>query len=402
MSHLSLNQYLSKVDNYLQSSDGIKVAEYLSIQDAHVMSSKIYSSNPDSSVKRIFDPPWDEVVLLHVRCIQEMHEGNYVEAYKHHFALVQTFTKILQTQKDENWGLPIMYTVCLDLRKLATKADLQLDKKEKPNEMLEKGADLLMGFFRICVGDNRSSTEDSKRWGILNLTNQLFKIYFKVNKLHLLKPLIRVIESSNLKDQYPVAQRVTYKYFVGQQQMFQSKFKLADENLTFAFLHCHRGSKRNKQLILIFLITVKMVLGVMPSMYLLQKYDLMQFAEVAKAVRDGDLQRFGNALEASEDFFIKWGIRLVLEKLKIIIYRNLFKKVYLLLQTHIIPVGAFKAALNFRKEYQDDDPIEEEEVLCILSNLIQENKMKGYISYQHLKVVLSKQNAFPPLSSSSE
>ncbi|GIY93679.1 PCI domain-containing protein 2 [Caerostris extrusa] len=218
-----------------------------------------------------------------------------------------------------------MFSLCLDLRKLATKADLQLDKKEKPHEMLEKSADLLMGFFRICVGDSRCSTEDSKRWGILNLTNQLFKIYFKVNKLHLLKPLIRVIESSNLKDMYPISQRVTYKYFVGQQQMFQSKFQIAEENLTFAFHHCHKGSKKNKQLILIFLITVKMVLGEIPSMFLLQKYELMQFAEVAKAVKDGDLQRFGNALEANEDFFIKWGIRLVLEKLKTIIYRNLKK-----------------------------------------------------------------------------
>jgi len=283
-------------------------------------------------------------------------------------------------------------------KKIATKADLQQDKKEKPHEFLEKGADLLMGFFRICVGDNRALQEDSKRWGILNLTNQLFKIYFKVNKLHLLKPLIRVIESSNLKDQYPIAQRVTYKYFVGQQQMFQSKFKLADENLSFAFSHCHRLSKGNKRLILIFLITVKMVLGVMPSMYLLQKYDLMQFSELVQAVKDGDLQRFGKALDASEDFFIKWGIRMVLEKLKTIIYRNLFKKVYVLMQTHIIPVGAFKAALNFKKEYDDDEEIEEEEVMCILSNLIHDNKIKGYISFQHLKVVLSKQNAFPPLS----
>ena len=36
--------------------------------------------------------------------------------------------------------------------------------------------------------------------GMLNIVNQLFKIYFKVNKLHLCKPLIRAIESSALKD----------------------------------------------------------------------------------------------------------------------------------------------------------------------------------------------------------
>lgn len=38
-----------------------------------------------------------------------------------------TFTKILQTQKDENWGLPIMYTLCLDLRKLATKVNFLMN-----------------------------------------------------------------------------------------------------------------------------------------------------------------------------------------------------------------------------------------------------------------------------------
>ncbi|KFM61526.1 PCI domain-containing protein 2-like protein, partial [Stegodyphus mimosarum] len=38
--------------------------------------------------------------------------------------------------------------------------------------------------------------------------------------------------------------------------------------------------------------------------------------------------------------------------------------------------------------------------MCILSNLIHDNKIKGYISYQHLKLVLSKQNAFPSLSTS--
>ena len=31
---------------------------------------------------------------------------------------------------------------------------------------------------------------------MLNLVNQLFKIYFKMNKLHLTKPLIRAVDSS--------------------------------------------------------------------------------------------------------------------------------------------------------------------------------------------------------------
>lgn len=47
----------------------------------------------------------------------------------------------------------------------------------------------------------------------------------QINKLHLCKPLIRAIDSSNLRDDYSTAQRVTYKYYVGRKAMFDSDFK---------------------------------------------------------------------------------------------------------------------------------------------------------------------------------
>lgn len=47
----------------------------------------------------------------------------------------------------------------------------------------------------------------------------------QINKLHLCKPLIRAIDSSNLKNDYSPAQKVTYKYYVGRKAMFDSDFK---------------------------------------------------------------------------------------------------------------------------------------------------------------------------------
>lgn len=47
----------------------------------------------------------------------------------------------------------------------------------------------------------------------------------QINKLHLCKPLIRAIDSSNLKDDYSTAQRVTFRYYVGRKAMFDSDFK---------------------------------------------------------------------------------------------------------------------------------------------------------------------------------
>ena len=111
---------------------------------------------------------------------------------------------------------------------------------------------------------------------MLNIVNQLFKIYFRVNKLHLCKPLIRAIEQSSLKDRYPKSQEVTYKYYVGRKHMFDNNFKAAEEYLTYAFERCHVKSRSNKRSILIYLIPVKMLLGHMPQTALLQKHDLMQ------------------------------------------------------------------------------------------------------------------------------
>ena len=108
----------------------------------------------------------------------------------------------------------------------------------------------------------------------------------------------------------------------------------------------------------------------------------------------GNLLRLNEALESNEKFFIKCGIYLILEKLKVITYRNLFKKVTILMKTHQIPIEAFLVALKMMKV----EDIDADETQCIIANLIYEGKIKGYISHQHQKLVVSKQNAFPALN----
>ena len=41
--------------------------------------------------------------------------------------------------------------------------------------------------------------------------------------------------------------------------------------------------------------------------------------------------------------------------------------------------------------------MDKEEVECVLANLIYKGYIKGYLSHQHSKLVVSKGNAFPPL-----
>ena len=64
----------------------------------------------------------------------------------------------------------------------------------------------------------------------------------------------------------------------------------------------------------------------MPSKAVLEKYDLTQFTEVVQAVKQGNILQLNTAIQLHEVFFIKCGIYLLLEKLKMITFRNLFKK----------------------------------------------------------------------------
>lgn len=177
--------------------------------------------------------------------------------------------------------------------------------------------------------------------------------------------------------------------------MFDSDYRSADEFLSFAFENCHRKSIKNKRLILTYLVPVKMLLGFMPSRQLLQKYDLMQFWDLVSTVKNGDLRGIDEVMDLHENFFIKAGIYLIVEKLKITAYRNLFRKVYLVENSHQIDILNFQAAL----QVMGQEDVDSDETQCIVANLIYDGKIKGYISYQHKKVVVSKQNAFPPLSS---
>lgn len=397
MAHFTINKYLEEVSIAWRSRNASNLSNLLSLRHAHTASSKLQQQDCVNVVERFLQSPLDEVVVAHLRVIWALNAPDYGEAYRCQSLVVQGFSRMLLACRDDNWLLEAMSTVCLDLRLLAIQADRHNSARGygKSMDALEKAAECLMGCFRVCAADNRASNDDTKKWGMLSLVNQLFKVYFRINKLHLCKPLIRAIDSSPYKDHFPVSQQVTYRYYVGRKAMFDSNYKSAGEYLTYAFERCHRQTKRNKRLILIYLVPIKMILGYMPKKSLLEKYDLLQFWELVQGVQSGDVRRLNVAMQQHQRFFVHCGIYLLLEKLKVIAYRNLFKKVYLLLKTHQIPMEKLLAALKL----MDIEDIDLAETQCIVANLIFEGKMKGYISHQHQKLVVSKQNPFPPLSS---
>ena len=74
------------------------------------------------------------------------------------------------------------------------------------------------------------SDPDSKKVAIFGVTNCLFKIYFKLDTLHLCGKLINAVErpgpESPLENlhRFPLLDVVTYKYYIGKLRMFEDKY----------------------------------------------------------------------------------------------------------------------------------------------------------------------------------
>lgn len=69
---------------------------------------------------------------------------------------------------------------------------------------------------------------------------------------------------------------------------------------------------------------------------------------------------------------------------------------YLLSGTHQIDVALFVQSLAWMQV----EDVDAEETECILANMINDGRIKGYLSHAHSKLVVSKKDAFPPLTAS--
>ena len=112
------------------------------------------------------------------------------------------------------------------------------------------------------------------------------------------------------------------------------------------------------------------------------------------AVHRGDLRTFERELDTHQQRFIQHGSYLLVERAKTIAYRNFFKRVHSLHDegTTKLDIAMFKRCLDAMGVRMD-----KEEVECVLANLIYKGYIKGYLSHQHSKLVVSKTNSFPPL-----
>ncbi|OJD17695.1 hypothetical protein AJ78_02220 [Emergomyces pasteurianus Ep9510] len=327
------------------------------------------------------------------------------------------------------WTLPCLYVVGRYLRIFAMEADSSTSQEAdtfnnafqddvisdaSKNAKLEESSQIINRMFTLCLHD-RAPLEESRKWGVYNTVNLSFKTYFKLGAISSCKSLLRAINASHADlppiSAFPKSHIVTYKYYLGVICFLEENYTEAEEHLTYAWKMCHPEAKKNRELILTYLIPCHIVTThTLPTHRLLAPYPRLErlYSPLSRCIKKGDLAGFDAAMAAGENEFVKRRIYLPLERGRDIALRNLFRKVFLAggydpsvngqppIRRTRIPVAEFAAAIRLGNKVDDKAPLDMDEVECFLANLIYKNLMKGYISRERGIVVLSKGGtAFP-------
>lgn len=307
----------------------------------------------------------------------------------------------LFSSSEGNWMVPAMIIVCKTTNKMAIAADRLVFSRSKTKQYhranLEKSVPILQDSYSKTFNDRTEyqpgapfDDVGSKQAGVLAIVNLLFEMYFRLNILRLCKNLIRPVETKKLSEKGSMAEMVTYRYFIGRLSMFEDQHSSAETHLEYALQHCHKNAKENKKRILKYLIPIKLYRGRLPTTQLLNKYGLEEFKPLVEGISKGDLRTFQDGLDRFQARFIEQGTYLLLEKCKTVVYRNLFKRLWKILDKHQIRLEYISKAFKWLGM-----PIDLDEIECILSNLIFKGYIRGYLSHAKRTLVLSKRDPFP-------
>lgn len=295
---------------FIDRKDGHAVAKYFKRES---LSSLIHTA--------ISAKPYDELLKLQQQLLSST---DIQDQYRQSSNVLLAFLRFFSASED-NWDIPVFKVLCHNCYLYA------MESRE-----YEDCARVLLKAFTTTVTD-RSSLGTSKKWATLSVVVLLFKVYFRLDNYRLCHNVLRVIENPQLEfpeiGQFPLAEQVTFRYYRGRIHIHQNEFKEAEMNLSTALDNCHSSSFKNARLILSYLIVVMILRGRFPKESLLLKYKLkQQYFELTNAVVQGNLVGFTKSLQDNLEFFMRLELYLILQvKLKNLLYRNLLKRMYTLL-----------------------------------------------------------------------
>jgi len=270
---------------------------------------------------------------------------------------------------------------------------------------LSDALEILRSALKFAWND-RSKQEMTKKQGCLDITNHLLKISFKLNSMQMCLGFKRNTETVSFPPEtsFPLHQQVTFSFFKARLALLDADYVEAAKAFEFCLCNCPRRAKHNRRLILVFLIPVRILAGSFPTEALLAKHNLTNlYSGLCKAIKRGHLSAVESAIQRHRTSFLRLGLYLLLQKTKLVAYRNLFRTTHRILDAEArMNVSDLVTAVHVSSAGSSPSTAlssqwEESQVECVLANLIYHKLINGYLSHQHKKLVLAKTNPFPEI-----
>lgn len=145
-----------------------------------------------------------------------------MEAYDKAVTGLQPFLRVFR-EDESAWVIHPMHSVVHNLRAAADAADAEQHGSGKRADKLADCGDQLRKCFSVSL---QAPGNRDKKLAALDIVNVSIKIYFRLSTLRLCKNLIRTVDSKQFApfDDFPISQRVTYKFYMGRLAVFDEKY----------------------------------------------------------------------------------------------------------------------------------------------------------------------------------
>merc|ERR1711976_63482 len=244
----------------------------------------------------------------------------------------------------------------------------------------------------------------SQKIGCFFIINQILQLSFRSRQLGYCNSSIRTMNNfiHNL-ERFPINHIVQFKYYSGKYLLFQERYKNAKEQLDYAFKQLYKDSTNKKptRKILELLIPINLLFGIFPSVILNQKCPISYLQKLTRGVKLGYLKSFRKQIDVKQQLYIDKGILLSLLHIEPLLFRKIIARSMIfrinlfrlkqIRKPNIIPINFLKQILRISGYSILNDELE-----CIIANLIWKGTIKGYIAHEKA-LVLSKDNPFPIL-----
>ncbi|KAJ2806735.1 hypothetical protein H4R20_001573 [Coemansia guatemalensis] len=365
-------------------------------QTVDILGSKLSTVDDfDQYVIIVSDPIFAQFTATYLRFVRDKPSQSPEDSHKILCKTTELFIAILNSVQGP-WLLPVVRSIAL-----AQCASAQtVHSLTGDSGAFTQSASLLLRLLIDLLSDN-SPIESSKKLGALFVAGLLLRISLRTNAA----PgayASKALEVKSLWDTpaFSRRDRASYSFWLGRYYLVCYYVDLAREQLEYAFNACPGWHYHNKRVILRHLFVANMIRGRLPSVRLLEKYDMEPvYGELVQHFRKGNLAGFQQALADNMDLFRSQGNFLILlERTKLLIYRNVLQRLRQIVgrseRSKVISYRDMLAAFRVASQDPEMDVFEME---SILSSLISQKIVRGFMFHHQKSLNLSQKDPFPSI-----